>query len=84
MSHCRSCHAPIRWAITIQGNYMPLDAEPDPAGNVLLTGRRVQGKDGYYEEVQVDSGPGLFDDGRQRFMPHHATCPQGAEWRRTS
>jgi DNA modification methylase len=31
---CRSCGAEIRWARTFTGKLMPLDAAPNPAGNV--------------------------------------------------
>jgi hypothetical protein len=33
---CNSCGAPIRWSRTLKGSYMPLDAEPNPDGNVVL------------------------------------------------
>jgi hypothetical protein len=67
---CRSCGAPITWAITDQGKRMPLDAEPNPAGNVrlTLTNAVVLRKDEVYD------GP--------RFMPHWATCPNADQHRR--
>lgn len=33
---CGSCDAPIIWASTVKGRPMPVDAEPDPDGNILL------------------------------------------------
>lgn len=74
MSRCRSCDAEVRWARTSAGKRMPLDAEPDPNGNVELVG------EGMMEVAVVHSqqsmGAGV------RYMPHHATCPDAAEWRR--
>lgn len=71
---CRSCGAPILWAITTAGKPMPVDAVPDPAGNVSVereAGRLV---------ARVHTEPSLF--GEPRHMPHHATCPQGTEWKK--
>lgn len=85
MSKCRSCGAPIRWAITTGGASMPLDLEPNPDGNVVMTGRSSRSRMGTLSpEVEVIAGaplPGL-EDSRERFMPHHATCPDADEWRR--
>lgn len=71
---CRSCSAPIEWARTVNGRLIPLDAEPDPAGNVLLEdvqGSRVAHVLGARGDVPFElahlDGP--------RYMPHHATCP---------
>lgn len=33
---CRSCGAPIEWALTTAGKRMPLDLEPAPQGNLVL------------------------------------------------
>lgn len=82
MTACRSCHQPITWTVTLQGNLMPVDATPTPDGNVTLTGRQVPTQRGYAPECSVGTAS-LFDDGTDRYMPHHATCPQADEWRRT-
>lgn len=65
VSRCRSCGAPIRWARTAaNGALIPLDAEPNPAGNVeLVDGRAV-----------VHGQPPLLTP-PELWMPHHATCP---------
>jgi hypothetical protein len=67
---CRSCGAPIIWAITDRGKRLPLDAMPNPAGNVRLTGGNaiVLKKDDVYD------GP--------RYMPHFATCKDADKWRK--
>lgn len=76
MAECRSCGAEISWARSAaSGSPMPIDAEPTPEGNVVYTGELVAGA----PFVQV-LGKGERDD-RPRYMPHHATCPQGREWR---
>lgn len=67
MSTCRACPAEIRWARTTNGKTIPLDAEPDPAGNVRLV-----------DDVAHVIGPDPTldpDDDGVRYMPHHATCP---------
>jgi hypothetical protein len=38
MNVCRECAAPILWAKTPNGVAIPLDREPSPIGNHLLTG----------------------------------------------
>ena len=75
MSRCRSCGAPIIWAVTKSGRSMPLDEATDPAGNVLL----------------LENGnclvPAPEDDvweaaGGTRHTSHFATCPNADQHRR--
>lgn len=65
------CNAEIRWVTTTAGKPMPIDAKPNPEGNVEL--------------IQTEKGPravvhGKGSDGQgslldaERWMPHHATC----------
>lgn len=75
MPACRSCRAPVffvRSAAT--GRNMILNAEPDPAGNILiaedLLGHPVA-------HVLGSSG----DGGGDLYLDHHATCPNAEEWR---
>lgn len=75
MSACRSCGAPMRWARTSNGKAMPLDAEPDDTGNVVII-------DGH-AETHISAGRAEeVRPGMPRYMPHHATCPQADDWRR--
>ncbi len=67
-SACRSCRAPIRWARTVTGRAIPLNAEPDADGNVEL--------------VDGVASLWLWRDGAVRYMPHHATCPTVDQHRR--
>lgn len=69
-SECRTCRAVIVWAVTVNGKPIPLDAEPEPGGNVRVTEREsaaplaeVLGP----LERTLEVGP--------LYMPHHATCP---------
>lgn len=71
---CRSCHAPVRWVRTAKGQPMPLDRDPNPAGNVLLD---AHGR----AEVCRQGDPRLLE-ARPVYMPHHATCPDAKGWRR--
>lgn len=76
-----SCGAPIAWARvrTKAGKWspMPLDPEPNPAGNVaayidhrrVLIGRTL-GKDGQAEPFE------------KRYVSHFATCPHDDRHRR--
>ena len=61
---------------TTHGKQIPLDAEPNPDGNVMVA-------DGV---AYVIVSPAYRDmlrklPGRTFYMPHHATCPQASEWR---
>lgn len=84
MSACRGCGAPIRWVRTVHGNLMPID--PDPDGNVELvddTGTPVDAAalDRFSRTVTavVHAQPTLT--GGDRWMPHHATCPDADQFR---
>lgn len=72
-AYCRSCGAPILWARTQAGVPIPLDRDPTPEGNL------VEEEDG---RVRVIAGPLEVPTGTTIYMPHHATCPDGAAWRR--
>lgn len=82
-STCRSCKAPIIWARTKKGRDIPLDAKPSPQGNMAF----VEGVDHAGNQtrlaVQRKAAPMQAALGLEvLYMPHHATCPQGKEWRR--
>jgi hypothetical protein len=80
IEHCRGkhCDAPIIWAITTAGKFMPVDAEPTPDGNVELSAEwPALG----HPSALVHAQPPLDPDAVLR-LPHHATCPDAAEWKR--
>lgn len=85
MSTCRGCGAPIRWVRTEHGNLMPIDPDPDPDGNVELvddTGAALDAAalDRFQRTVTavVHAQPTLT--GGDRWMPHHATCPDADQY----
>lgn len=77
MNTCRSCDASIVWADTSSGSRMPVDAEPVPDGNLVLTypspGRALA--------LVVDPAQLLLDD-PPRYRSHFATCPNADQHRR--
>jgi hypothetical protein len=61
----RGCGRMIRWVTTEKGKAMPIDPAPNPNGNVVLL-------DNFTAHVlHKGEDPG----GRDRYMPHFATCP---------
>lgn len=69
---CRSCGAPIRWAITENGHRAPLDAQPHAEGNL-----RIEERNGL--DVVVVVGPGSEEG---LFRSHFASCPHANQHRR--
>lgn len=60
-TYCRQCHAPIRFALTTSGKWIPLDESPDPAGRwVIEPGRRSRQLMGVELEHARESGALLF------------------------
>lgn len=72
-STCRSCGELIFWASTDQGK-MPVDDEPDPAGNLLLT-------PGLYPKVTVVSQGGRAP-GTALYRSHFASCSEAQRHRK--
>jgi hypothetical protein len=69
---CRSCGAPLIWVHTAAtGRSMPLNAEPDPKRQRPHR-RRARPR---LAQAELDEPAG------ERFMPHHATCPDAGHWR---
>jgi len=67
-SACRDCGQLIAWVATSRGNVMPVDPEPDPAGNVAVM------RDDAGQVVSRVVGlrpPAPFET---LYMPHVATC----------
>ncbi len=73
---CRSCGAHIVWCQTRTGKSMPVDALPDPGGNLELQ----HPNDPRDPPVAHVIGKARFT--RDRFMSHFATCPDAAEHRK--
>jgi len=76
MPLCRKCPARIRFCKTADGKWMPIDAEPNPDGNLVLDGHDEDGN----PLVRVAD---LFTAADAvRYMPHWSTCPVAGEFRR--
>lgn len=78
MAKCRSCQAPIEWAITENSKKMPLDRRPNPEGNVIKTGAVIDG----LPEVHVIGFLDRLTGEETRFTSHFATCPNAKAHRR--
>lgn len=81
---CRSCNAPIRWAVSLaSGKALPLDEAPTDRGNVWLHEAGEEG--GNVDVAEVLAGDKL---GRARnagvalYLSHFATCPDAGKWRK--
>ena len=80
---CRSCGAAIVWAITERCKRIPLDAEPNAVkGNMVIERETIIVNGHAQEQWRARQVAPLLDAAQTRYMPHHATCPQGREWRR--
>lgn len=72
--HCRSCGAEVVWRKHLStGNLAPINAEPDPTGNVILVGDAE-----YYVLRRSDPTPPADIE---RYTAHHSTCPHAEQWR---
>lgn len=87
-SNCRSCDAPIRWAITTNGRRIPLDAASHPEGNLVIVDD-VATRGWFRFDPTVHLVPKDQLDGfRQKhpdeplYRSHFATCPNADTHRR--
>jgi hypothetical protein len=83
VSVCRSCRAPIEWAVTDNGRRMPLDLGLYPDGRIAIVGRREQTPvivilNG--DQLERLRAPG--DVVVQLRRSHFQTCPDADSWRR--
>lgn len=70
---CRSCRAPIFFATTAKnGRPIPINVTPK---NMLRLEERAAGEDGL-------NTPHYVAHVEQVWEPHHATCPNAADWRK--
>lgn len=79
---CKSCGAVILWAITPKGRRLPVDPDPRPDGNVLVSDLRDV--DGRYP-CAILAGDMLADAqlaGAVLRVSHFATCPNARAHRR--
>lgn len=79
--HCRSCGAPIWWAaMESSGRPAPIDAEPVPHGNILLSVRRGSGE----LVARVIKSDERVEPGRNRYVSHFSTCTNASKHRKAS
>ena len=69
---CRSCGAPVVWAITESGKRMPVDAKSDDRGRLRL----------YVDNLGVVHVTHDPFSATVHFRPHFATCPDAESWRK--
>lgn len=88
MSRCRSCDAPILWALTATGKRMPIDFWPVAEGNIALErnqdGERIARvlAPGERTEPVEPEEPADSESPPPRYTSHFATCPRAGEHRR--
>lgn len=72
MAYCKgpNCGAEIRWIESRKGGKVPLDPEPNSAGNVVLE----TGDDGEPRAVVLPNDAAKRYTG-EKWMPHWKTCP---------
>jgi len=75
-ARCRSCGAPIWWAMTLAGKRMPVDAEPASDGNLALYFRGDTG------ELMCAVATAAAERAGDRWVSHFATCRHARRWRR--
>lgn len=76
---CESCGAAITWARTRAGKAMPVNAEPDSYGNLLLTEHRGEARVGILLARQAAAARA---EGSRLHLSHFATCSRADQWRR--
>lgn len=80
---CRSCQAPIEWAVTETGKRMPVDHEPVVGATILLRHTKVgepplahvTTKD---ERAELERQAANRDDELRLFVSHFSSCPNSA------
>jgi hypothetical protein len=74
VSMCSRCGAAIKWAVTVNDKFMPVDAEPSENGNVELI------EDGRVRRAIVHTQPLLAPI--PLHTSHFVTCPEADDHRR--
>lgn len=85
---CRSCAAPIEWAVTDNGRSMPLDVGSFADGRLVVVGRKsnalviVSLTGAQLERLRVAEAAGDGNVVLELRRSHFQTCPQAYDWRR--
>lgn len=68
------------------GKLQPLDPDVNDEGSVILTGRYRPTERGTHPEcralTKAEREPSLLPVEDERYMPHHATCPNAEDFRK--
>lgn len=75
IAKCRTCERPIIWTRTVNGKWMPVDAEPVENGNLIL----LVPVDGTPQSLVSKEGANV---GFLHYRSHFVSCPQASEHRR--
>lgn len=79
---CKSCKAPMRWAVTATGRRMPIDSEPNANGNIVLEVLPApHGPTGAKVRALVIGPNDRVTQGVLQFRSHFATCSDAARFR---
>ncbi len=70
---CRSCKALVVWALTREGNRIPVNPNPVANGNLRLEQRGA---------VLVAEVADLFSPPGDRYATHFVDCPDAKTWRK--
>jgi len=82
LSKCNSCGADIIWAVSREGNRMPINPDPVVNGNVILT-ERSGNQPPIATVLKKSQQDDLLLALEPRYVSHFATCPQSKQWRKT-
>lgn len=83
MRHTTCKCGAIEWAITHKNaKPIPIDVGTNPKGNLVVVTSAVDGTKTVRTLTKAELEPALFGGEGPRYMPHHATCPKVAQFRR--
>lgn len=79
-SPCRSCAAPMVWAVTPSGKNIPINPDPVPEGNLVVEHKLRDDGRGHFWEARPPSP--LLDQDKPKYVSHFATCPKASAHRK--
>jgi len=74
-STCKSCQQPLRWVRMNTGGLSPVNAEPDPTGNIVI-------ENGIGRVLTGDLFAAPADPETPRFKSHFASCTEAEKYRK--
>lgn len=78
LEHCRSCGRSIVWARTPNRKAMPLDPEPTPRGNLVVS---LTADVLHAAMVKGPQRDGIRAAHQPLYLSHFTTCPHADTWR---